>query len=367
MDRIAELHNQAMQFAEIAYIAKLKGDIKEASKLSRQAFEKEIEAAITAKKDNVEEPSLSILLRSAASLAIDCNEYREAEKLIAMALSGNPPNEIAEELRDLLEQVNFYRHLDLRGILLEPDEFQLSIGGGVVSFGMALMDILIEKFKYTKRLIFNTAGRLIGRPFVEISKLNVELYLSIPRPASYAISFKIGRPKEQSFLPGIDSSATTVVGELTDCLELFSRFEEDKLKDKIVNDEYYNDFISTARELAPDGEKINLVGFTAIKNGSEKKIALTRPKSEIPIKTQKKVESYISIQGKLMIDKALIIDDKGKEHSVTFPIGMTSDTILRMMEHDVIVTGTKTKKGVIKLEDIRGIYDFKKPKLPYLP
>jgi len=32
---------------------------------------------------------------------------RDAERLIAVALSGDPPAEIAEELRDLLEQVYF--------------------------------------------------------------------------------------------------------------------------------------------------------------------------------------------------------------------------------------------------------------------
>ena len=51
------------------------------------------------------EPSRSVLHRSAASLAEQCGEFREAERLIAVALSGNPPEEIAEELRDLLQQV----------------------------------------------------------------------------------------------------------------------------------------------------------------------------------------------------------------------------------------------------------------------
>jgi hypothetical protein len=47
------------------------------------------------------------LHRSAAALALECGVLREAERLIAAALSGDPPNEIAEELRDLLEQVYF--------------------------------------------------------------------------------------------------------------------------------------------------------------------------------------------------------------------------------------------------------------------
>jgi hypothetical protein len=40
---------------------------------------------------------------------MECGEAREAERLIAIALSGNPPGEIAEELRDLWQQV--YRGL----------------------------------------------------------------------------------------------------------------------------------------------------------------------------------------------------------------------------------------------------------------
>lgn len=43
--------------------------------------------------------------RSAASLAIQCGRYREAEQLIAKALSGNPTEEIARELRQLLQNI----------------------------------------------------------------------------------------------------------------------------------------------------------------------------------------------------------------------------------------------------------------------
>jgi hypothetical protein len=52
-----------------------------------------------------EEPTRSVLHRSAASLAIKCGEYEEAERLIATALNGKPPDDIAAELRDLLKVV----------------------------------------------------------------------------------------------------------------------------------------------------------------------------------------------------------------------------------------------------------------------
>ncbi len=38
------------------------------------------------------EPTRSILHRSAAVLAVECSERREAERLIGRALAGNPPS-----------------------------------------------------------------------------------------------------------------------------------------------------------------------------------------------------------------------------------------------------------------------------------
>jgi hypothetical protein len=96
--------------------ARLKRDNAQSRDLFRLAFERESEAAALVAGDLAMEPTRSILHRSAAALALECGEYRSAERLIATALAGDPPEEIAEELRDLLEQVNFCRHLQLRGL-----------------------------------------------------------------------------------------------------------------------------------------------------------------------------------------------------------------------------------------------------------
>jgi len=101
MSEVRKLHDEAMALAEMASVAKLKGDLEQAGKLLRQAYDKESKAAELITREVSLEPTRSILFRSAASLAIDCNEFREAERLIATALSGNPPADIAEELRDL--------------------------------------------------------------------------------------------------------------------------------------------------------------------------------------------------------------------------------------------------------------------------
>ena len=99
--QINELHNNAMELAGQALHADLHGDYAGAKSLFKDAFDLERQAALLVVPDANAEPTRSILLRSAATLAVDCHEFKEAERLIAIALSGTPPAEIAEELRDL--------------------------------------------------------------------------------------------------------------------------------------------------------------------------------------------------------------------------------------------------------------------------
>lgn len=106
MKDIRTLHNEAMDLAmkgDIAAKENPTGD--ECIGLYTEAFEKEREAALLADFMQNPEPGLSILYRSAASLAVQCGRYRDAEQLIAKALSGNPSNEIARELRELLQTI----------------------------------------------------------------------------------------------------------------------------------------------------------------------------------------------------------------------------------------------------------------------
>lgn len=107
MKDISTLHNEAMDIALRGDIAAKASDpaSEESIALYTEAFEKEREAALLADFMQDPEPGLSILYRSAASLAIQCGRYREAEQLIAKALSGNPTEEIARELRQLLQNI----------------------------------------------------------------------------------------------------------------------------------------------------------------------------------------------------------------------------------------------------------------------
>ncbi len=71
------------------------------------------------------EPTRSVLHRSAATLAIKCGELQMAEKLIAVAIAGTPPLDIAEELKDLFIQINLRKYLERRGVQLAEEQLQL--------------------------------------------------------------------------------------------------------------------------------------------------------------------------------------------------------------------------------------------------
>ena len=60
------------------------------------------------------EPTRSVLYRSAASLAVDCQDYAEARRLIDKGLSGEPPEDIRQELLDLLTRIEPPRRAERR-------------------------------------------------------------------------------------------------------------------------------------------------------------------------------------------------------------------------------------------------------------
>ena len=99
IDSTTELHRQAMELADQAFVARRSNHLPMARSFAYRAYVLEKQAA----EQSITEPTRSVLHRSAATLALDCGEYREAERLVAAALSGSPPEPIANELREVLD------------------------------------------------------------------------------------------------------------------------------------------------------------------------------------------------------------------------------------------------------------------------
>jgi hypothetical protein len=102
MQNLEALHHQAMEWVDRAVLAKQQGNTVLELECLTSAFEQERSAADLVADRLDLEPTRSVLHRSAAALAVECAQLREAERLIGRALAGNPPSDIADELRDLL-------------------------------------------------------------------------------------------------------------------------------------------------------------------------------------------------------------------------------------------------------------------------
>jgi addiction module HigA family antidote len=94
-----------MEFAERAFVVRVQGNIEESTKLFEKALENELAAISKLEAEGRVEPTYSVLHRSAGTLALDCNQPRKAEQIATKALAQDPPQEIADELRELLHRI----------------------------------------------------------------------------------------------------------------------------------------------------------------------------------------------------------------------------------------------------------------------
>jgi len=99
-------HKETIPTIQQAIALREQGKDEDANALFIKAFNQEKQAALSLRADFHNEPTRSTLFRNAASLAMDCREYVEAEKLAAHGLAGNPPQKLMNELRELYQQIN---------------------------------------------------------------------------------------------------------------------------------------------------------------------------------------------------------------------------------------------------------------------
>ena len=368
MNEAQALHREAMELAEEAAFEEAAGRVSRAKELYAAAFERERQAAERLDASLEMEPTRSVLFRSAASLALDCGDSRAAEKLIVRGLAGDPPPEIATELRDLLEQVNFQRHLDLRGVVLGPQEFQMSITGRAVGLGVADSEVLVSRVQDIDKLVYRTAERQANRPFREWVRRDkalardVGVYLSVPRAASFAVSFRIGYSPQMQ-LPGMEDPAETVIAELFDCFHVLGEGGSREIDNRIPDLAYRRNFFALARRIAPDGTEVKAVGFTATLSGKERRVLLTRTSDEIalpePSTGEAELRRQVKVQGTLKYADSTktnrngirIIDAHGVRYRVIVPEGMMDDIVRPLWDFEVRVRGTK-QRDLILLQDI---------------
>ncbi len=366
MSTTRELHNRAMAFVDQALRKRALGNTKRSLELFGQALESEL--AAIGKLPEQSGLAWSILHRSAGTMALDCNNFRLAEQLAIKALAGDPHPEIVDELRDLWEQANFHRHLELNEVKLGIGEVQLSLVGGWVASGITLLSDLQDRMDSFEKLVFRIAQRRAKNEYndripPEIQK-GYRTFVSVPRRGSFAISLMLGHTPEQlSFSDMLDTEE--VISELMDLLELADAADTAELEARIPNEAYRRNFLVLAKKLAPDGDRIRQVGFTRVSHGEPRTLSVTTPASQFPSphgeSPRVSRETVVKISGTLQFANAIgsksnlikLVDSNQVRHNVRVPDGMMDDIVRPMWNSVVTVRGTRRHgQKLIRLQEI---------------
>lgn len=361
------LHTEAMDLAERAMIDRARGKMQAAKRHLLEALRKEETAAKHAVETGVPEPTRTILLKSAAHLAVDAGELRLAERLIGTALAGEPPEELAEELRSVFEEIGFHRHLDLRGVELQHNDFQMVMVGDAIAPGMVASDQFTKRVDTVQSLIYRTSENDRNEPYRErgdpkqsIQK-PLQTYISTPRAASFSVTVRVASLIGQTEMGFAESSM--VVERLMTRLDMYERAEYVKLRKEIPKKEYFDNFVRLATELAPDGKLVKMVGFTTQRGKDEKRVEMRRsPKDDgnmavfVPSNERRPVKGklfYFNENNEGTLTIKLRTDD-GFEYRLKADTDMLTKASKYVgRKGGVTVTGLQTSRATIEFDEIK--------------
>lgn len=374
---------KAVDLAEEAFLLKKAGNHKQAKTLFLQALEIEEKAAFMLSPQKDSEPSRSIIFRSAASLALNSGDYEKADWLVANGLAGFPPVEIAEELKILFEEINFQRHLSAKGIVLSDKNWLMTIYGNATSYGKASADLLLTRVDKLSALYYRTVERLLKLPYRTNGSIRKDLkekfglYIDAFAPASFGVAFHVGRPTDQLELDFPDDHAKEfinpedVVDEVMACFQMLEKSQPEELKERISDETYYENFIGLTKLIAPDGDRIKMVGFSINRSGENRPIALKRNQNQIRDSFAPSEQSEQSdrkytkreFSGILMhahspmrrkhgvVKLQVLVEEKPSQIQIFVPISIMKDVVQPFYEEEVRVQVTE-KEDKYYLDEI---------------
>lgn len=348
----------------MAFRQRKQGNDKRATELFLEALELETKAAALLSPTRETEPSRSILYRSAASLAFNGGDYETADRLIANGLTGFPPPEIRDELKDLYEDVNFMRHLRTKGMELSKDQWLMTLSGDAIFHGGAVVEHLLLRVERLTTMFYRTVERLLKMPYRTNGGVTKEikdlygLFINAFSPGSFAVVFQLGRPSQQLvLLPEFGQvkpvEPEVVIDEVFQCLKIYEGLEPATLRERFDDQVYYDNFVGLAKQISPDGEDVKLVGFTSIRDGEERPVALRKSRQQLrdaqqltrsqqdstestTKKTYRGILRYANSPIRRKFGTVRLIDDEtGDSHNIRVPIAIMKDVVQPFYEERV--------------------------------
>lgn len=263
MNPSVQQHDEAMLLAEDADVLRRQGNHSAARERFAQALQLERAVAMA----EATEPSRSILLRSAAWLALEAEDPREAERLGALGLSGlDVPERVAGELRAVMEEARLRLHA-----LIPPPSAVSSISvhfeGPGVGYGGASPEDVVRRIDALRKIVERTAERVQNRPFRKKGSPPEDIRVQLdPRiqlqAASVVVGITLGGQQQNLW----DQNAS-LIENIRACVAAASQEDSVDLARLIPERTYRDNFRALVGALQPDGRRVTAVDLIAAAKG----------------------------------------------------------------------------------------------------
>lgn len=280
MSRSAELHDLAMDLADQGDRHRRAGEHDAAREVFGRALALEREAALIEQT----EPSRGILLRSAAWLALEAEDAREAERLAAVGLGAvELPERVANELRAVMEDAR----VRIQTKLPPPSmvaSIALHLEGPEIGYGEADPADFLPRVEHLRAMVVRAAERRARQPFRRAGQPKLALRQALkPRlqvePGSVIIRLVLGGPQQELW----DENAA-LVDEIIDCFQAID--DPAALALRIPEADYRENFVALAEALAPDGQRVSTVGLVGATRGRSRapvSLRVVAPSRRVPL------------------------------------------------------------------------------------
>ncbi len=166
----------------------------------------------------------------------------------------------------------------MRDAPLRSSEVQLSIAGDSVGYGRVAYSAFDERLRAFVTLLDRTVQRLTNEPFRprghdKWAKGSFSPLLSAPRAGSFSITVELVQKNDSQH--SLLTTGEQVIDDVLEGLQQVQDLQFEELRARIKDEQYFEHFISLSQVLAPDGDKVKLVGLTTPK----RQVAFTQPKS----------------------------------------------------------------------------------------
>lgn len=309
-----------------------------------------------------------ILAVSAAALWYKAHAFKEAELSSHHALrSSTLPLFARKELKELLQTIWNEQAQEEAGVSFAPDKLLVSVKGGQVVTGGAPLDLIVSKVQTIQNMFFRTVEYMMNIPVrakgsaPKAIQERYRLWLFQSVPGSYQFELAVQKPAQGDIFDDEHIGSEALTRKFLSIVSACTNDPEFQLPEEVDSEAYRSVFLKMTRNLAPNGETFSSMEIKNM-NAGKSIVLSTSTRKAISGLVQKNKQSAFSdetvesLKGNL---RALDLDrnwlDIAVDGDTVRVDGLNEsvdDIIGPMINHDVIIQVTRSRRGKVIFRDI---------------